>query len=1628
LSGNRSNFSENKVTSDQKRSDPTLRVCIIDTPMESQQLSLSLKEQKLETLLRKTIDKLRSTVEELRHSKSQDEERGKVVNGLESERKRLQEENLKLKQRLLITEAQLYHSREELVKLNDEKIEKKGNGKRKRKKVRTTGKGSVKDGHKVYENNINDNDDDDDDDDDGDNINVSDSWVSDDSIEGEEVEVEVEYEYKSKSESDSDSDSDSESEFEFGLANAMNVTQQIEIDKCKNIAEIYNRQSSIESIQNLLHTYTSIPSLKSKTYINKNRKKYMKLIEWYQDKLACCDCENVAKAIYRLAKSEKNIDMIIDGPGSSDINANITESLYIHRKQDEYGDETDDHSHDGNDIRSNPNFEYQTHRLMLLPERLVCMVYRHNDGVAWLNSILQYLEAILLKAILEKTHADASVFSWLLQCRQFRVNPIAKSDTHTATEAKAESQSSSSDQVVIQVCIYIILSTTVRVNLHPRILPFIKQLTYLVATVELPELSFKVVTALCRALSETAILLPSALHLPLVQAVQCIEIWSGGSSNRNNVKDNAAISFSSELLASHLGLQHTSSNVIDKMRLSRDKMKQEKKENDKDKSEDKSMTSDSVIENDMCCLFEYTLRNGLLVNVEPNEDKEMANTEKEKERIRKRERDSMKSDIFTDIFSKYSVVWKHNTTPDMSTSSRMQWLRINHKILSISQGLLNSIWNEKTNNTLYNQCTFTFDYASFSFMKVLALPMSLTLSPLGLQICNTVLKYDNPISTFCVVQKLLMTTNDIDNNNTGVHGLNDGSRYSDRKYCQEFVTHLMRSSFIEEDNQKEQHGGMNEGSVHPLMSKSQGEDAEKHLIEFFSKQIIRQFNSSNVDIMSRRLICAMRIGWDVISDCISHYDQASDTWYPFHTSQGGYHAHAHAHTHSTDKKKSQDFKSNGTNTSSKMVYTKSCEYMKRKTSDLYCHLGDFATAQGLPGPLCQVTSKLHSHLYTKSSDLGGEAADINAKTTAKVVRRIEKEKQLQEGEYDLRERVDYIHDAGLTSFTSDVLLEGAEMMDIAVSMLADTKMFHNQNNNVDISFSENIDDNTCVKERCVSNDHDTNMNVANDMDITTLNMIDTIKQDMRCIASGFIAHEIELLMASFALSIRGILRAITSYSDMEALPSSLSQSQRVLIGETCIRTLMAVPFPWGSTSRVTLVLEIYEATRVLYGCAKHSSPSQHLSLSPPIDITGWLSLAAVRIPVFVINLDRRYDRWRRMKIMCEAHGLIPIRIRAWDSQSSLFDCQRYPNRDGTMSARVPSMMTSTATTTTEPSYFTDMDNIVNKTWDSTLNSQFDNSCHINTALPMTESERACAASHAKVWNIIVRSSHEIFSEQINKKERLKANDDEVCGDDDVLLALQGLRSLQLGVLAKSEIREVEVINTLHMNEDASHDRNHRSCTGSNHSERDFNSSNVGLTTNSNVVDKNEWYIILEDDASPCIHIPNNTSTSLISSSGLYGGHSSELYTTLIRQALDRTPSSTDIVYLGHAIPSKGIVRKLPKKGLIQVKYLWQMHAYAISKHTAKLLIEHLPIDSPLDNFVAKLIYEGSLNAYAVLNKLMKQTPLTHNSTDIVHSGRLYTSADERLQSIREAGQGHEQRFGGKRKRQDTKKNKITKSI
>ena len=145
----------------------------------------------------------------------------------------------------------------------------------------------------------------------------------------------------------------------------------------------------------------------------------------------------------------------------------------------------------------------------------------------------------------------------------------------------------------------------------------------------------------------------------------------------------------------------------------------------------------------------------------------------------------------------------------------------------------------------------------------------------------------------------------------------------------------------------------------------------------------------------------------------------------------------------------------------------------------------------------------------------------------------------------------------------------------------------------------------------------------------------------------------------------------------------------------------------------------------------------------------------------------------------------------------------------------------------------------------------------------------------------------------------------------------------------------------------------------------------------------DWYLILEDDAALSKTITDPTQ-----------------FPRHISDCMRCMPADWDILYLGHASSSHGRGPKVVStKGIapmFKARYLWQLHGYIVRGCAAHKLLSHLPVNGPVDNFVASLTYDDTLVAYALQTPLLVQPGTVKErqaDSDVHHSGRDVTVKD-----------------------------------
>ena len=435
---------------------------------------------------------------------------------------------------------------------------------------------------------------------------------------------------------------------------------------------------------------------------------------------------------------------------------------------------------------------------------------------------------------------------------------------------------------------------------------------------------------------------------------------------------------------------------------------------------------------------------------------------------------------------------------------------------------------------------------------------------------------------------------------------------------------------------------------------------------------------------------------------------------------------------------------------------------------------------------------------------------------------------------------------------------------------------------------------------------------------------------------------------------------------------STTCSDYSLLCVSLVRFLITAPLPWGGNSngyhvgRVCRLTTHLSSTLLRWHAARNGSG---IAETLPLDIVRWLNAASARIPSLVINLDRRFDRWYQLLRQWECNGMLAVRVSAKDGQQLESD-----NVDEDQAA-----------------------GLVARSWDSTLNAQFDKKCISSSVVPLSTSERGCAWSHLTVWKSIQLISNALFGNNITQFEENSAVDGAEDWKNAALLykgcfsrglvpllrpkASLGVDKASLKKRLKQSVSRCEPMpyfDSLRL----IHRQNEATVPVKPTSRTSHMSAGSAIAGGNGMID---WYLIMEDDAvvKSCA---DNTQIEL---------------RARVLALLSEVPSDWDVLYLGCVVADDEVVRANRLRGadagkkrdiqeiteahklskwLKEIHYSWHAHAYIIRSTCATKLLRFLPVHMPVDNFISTLVLNRKLKAYAASTQLVKQQSTRHEGT------------------------------------------------
>merc|ERR1719272_2327525 len=133
-------------------------------------------------------------------------------------------------------------------------------------------------------------------------------------------------------------------------------------------------------------------------------------------------------------------------------------------------------------------------------------------------------------------------------------------------------------------------------------------------------------------------------------------------------------------------------------------------------------------------------------------------------------------------------------------------------------------------------------------------------------------------------------------------------------------------------------------------------------------------------------------------------------------------------------------------------------------------------------------------------------------------------------------------------------------------------------------------------------------------------------------------------------------------------------------------------------------------------------------------------------------------------------------------------------------------------------------------------------------------------------------------------------------------------------------------------------------------------------------DTNQPLLVLEDDAAPTPE-----------------------FTSVLRRALAALPADAGLLYLGYSQAADW--RREVSENLVESEYVWTTVGYLVWPAGARRFLSRLPVDGPVDNWMAGLGAAGDIKAYAVRPKIVLQADEWNVNSDVAHSDEHYWGAD-----------------------------------
>jgi len=115
----------------------------------------------------------------------------------------------------------------------------------------------------------------------------------------------------------------------------------------------------------------------------------------------------------------------------------------------------------------------------------------------------------------------------------------------------------------------------------------------------------------------------------------------------------------------------------------------------------------------------------------------------------------------------------------------------------------------------------------------------------------------------------------------------------------------------------------------------------------------------------------------------------------------------------------------------------------------------------------------------------------------------------------------------------------------------------------------------------------------------------------------------------------------------------------------------------------------------------------------------------------------------------------------------------------------------------------------------------------------------------------------------------------------------------------------------------------------------------------------------------------------------------------LHRALAALPSDAHLLYLGYSQAANW--RRDISPELVESEYVWTTVGYIVWPAGARLMLSRLPVNEPVDNWMAALCAEGDIKAYCVRPKIVHQADAWNVNSDVAHSDEHYWGPNSDIQ-------------------------------